>query len=553
MSLMAKTGDCKKILLTTPIYYPNDKPHLGHVYTSVVTDFLARFYRIHGYEVLFSTGLDEHGQKMYKTAMKKGVSPQQYIDEMVPFFKDMLSAYNISYDVFIRTTEERHKRAAKALWLEMKRNGYIVKDKYAGWYNVSDEAFVKADDVSSVTEDGVSAVAKDGRALIWLEEECYFFKLSMFRDRLIDYYQNISALERDGCDSAVKPHGWIYPRSRLNEVIGFLQQPLLDVAISRTTLDWGIDVPLSDGEEVNGKHVMYVWVDALTNYLTVIGYPDYDVVNVSSIGEVKYSVSKNACEMSNIVVDEVGCARFDKEFWENSVHILGKDILRFHAVYWPAFLMAVGIHGPAKIIAHGWWLSDKEEKMSKSLGNVVEPMKLLEMYDREQLRWFFLREMVIGQDGKFSCERVNIRWNELANNVGNLMQRSVTLLVRNFSGEVLSAEAGVIDDGEKFLSGLEKCVEDCKLEMYASMLLEYGTKLNKYFDENAPWKSVISDNAVEQRDGWQVLSNVVYGVRMIVIALEPIVPERAGKMREVVGLVTDAVVSMPGEILFKRM
>lgn len=582
-SICMKNHKSKKILLTTPIYYPNDKPHLGHVYTSVVTDFLARFYRMQGREVLFSTGLDEHGQKIYKTAVKKGVSPQQHVDEMVPFFKEMLSRYNISYNVFIRTTEAKHKRAAQALWLSMEKNGYIVKDKYAGWYNVSDEAFIKGDDVASVTEIDVSAVAKDGRALVWLEEECYFFKLSMFRERLLDYYTNISESLKD--DVLEKMHGWIYPRSRLNEVIGFLQQPLLDVAISRTTLDWGISVPCVNNEDCyennvnedsvletsyniksDSKHVMYVWIDALTNYLTVIGYPDFDLVKVNSVGSVEYKCKEVDCKDGN---GDKLAGKFDKDFWANSVHVLGKDILRFHAVYWPAFLMAADIAGPSKIISHGWWLSDKDEKMSKSLGNVVEPMVLLDIYDNEQLRWFFLREMVIGQDGKFSTERVNIRWNELANNVGNLMHRSVTLLVKNFNGKILHAESDIDRMANEFLRNIEVCVEGGKLEGYASAILEYSTSMNRYFDEEAPWKYMNDTvSVVEKNRAWQVLSNVVHAVRVLAIALNPIVPERASKMREVLGMscesdcrgiisiISDNVideVKMPQEILFKRI
>lgn len=518
------------VFITTPIYYPNDKPHLGHVYTSVLCDVMARYHRSQNKTVIFSTGLDEHGQKIYRTALKAQMSPKDYADKMAPFFKDVLEKYNINYDIFIRTTDPAHEISAQTLWRKIRDNGHIVLNKYAGWYNVSDEAFVKADEIASVTEINVSAIAKDGRAVVWLEEECYFFKLSAFQNTLIEYYQQ-------------NPQA-IYPKSRLNEVLSFLQQPLLDIAISRTSLDWGILVP--DQNEIEStndiintahhtshsntansatisdtsitadhhnditnnisqstsaprskQHVMYVWIDALANYLTVIGYPNTNT-----------------------------------DAWAQVTHVIGKDILRFHAIYWPAFLIAADITPPKQIVAHGWWLSDSDEKMSKSLGNATDPITLLEHYDNEQIRWFFLREMTVGSDGKFSMERVNIRWNELVNNIGNLMHRSATLINKNYNGNVLAVEN--CPYAIELLDKLDTYMHEYKLEHYTQALLEYASNINKYFDGEAPWK--LNENA------HMVLSNVIYAVKVLALSLAPILPIRSTQMMHVLNVDTEQLI-----------
>lgn len=538
------------VFITTPIYYPNDKPHIGHIYTSVLCDVLARYHRSHNKTVIFSTGLDEHGQKIYRTALKANTTAQEYVDHMAPFFKDALEKYNINYDIFIRTTDPQHEISAQTLWRKIRDNGHIVLNKYAGWYNVSDEAFVKADEIATIIEHNVSAVAKDGRPVIWLEEECYFFKLSAFQQTLLEYYQQ-------------NPQA-IYPKSRLNEVLSFLQQPLLDIAISRTTLDWGIlvpdqqntnqcDVSLSNINNMQNQtdalvpdqqntesynmsacnlidtcstssstctyshdssdnptsktcsdvystsinnsaiktHVMYVWIDALANYLTVINYPNMNT-----------------------------------EAWSQVTHVIGKDILRFHAIYWPAFLIAADITPPKQIVAHGWWLSDTDEKMSKSLGNAIDPMTLLEYYDNEQIRWFFMREMTVGSDGKFSTERVNIRWNELVNNIGNLMHRSATLINKNYNGNILKVES--CQYAIELLEKLDTYIHEYKLEHYAQTILEYASNVNKYFDTEAPWK--LNDNA------HMVLSNVIYAVKVLALALSPILPRRASQMMSILNI-----------------
>ncbi len=516
------------VFITTPIYYPNDKPHLGHIYTSVLCDVLARYHRSQNKTVIFSTGLDEHGQKIYRTALKANMSPQDYADQMAPFFKDALIKYNISHDIFIRTTEPHHTISAQALWCKIRDNGYIVLNTYAGWYNVSDEAFVKSDEIAHVIEANVSAVTKDGRQLIWLEEDCYFFKLSQFQARLIEYYQQY-------------PHA-IYPKSRLNEVLSFLQQPLLDIAISRTSLDWGILVPKQDKQSTDPDqqstyqanistdrysastgqhafrdndslspehacnsrtHVMYVWIDALANYLTVIGYPN-----------------------------------MNQHAWDNVIHVIGKDILRFHAIYWPAFLMAADITSPKQIVAHGWWLSDTDEKMSKSLGNAADPLALLDTYDNEQIRWFFLREMTVGADGRFSTERVNIRWNELVNNIGNLMHRSTTLINKNYAGHVLAVEK--CPYATELLTQLDQYMNEYKLEHYTQALLEYASNVNKYFDTEAPWK--LNDNA------HIVLSNVMYAVKVLAIALSPILPMRTSQMMNMLNMNLAQAISIEAKL-----
>lgn len=490
----------QKVFLTTPIFYPNDKPHLGHAYTSVLTDFMARFYSLHGYNVKFSTGLDEHGQKIAKTSAKLGITPKEHVDNMLPYFMNMMDIYNISYDVFVRTTSDVHKQAVIALWNKIYDNGYIELSTYHGWYNVSDEAFVKESDIAQIAEDNLSGTTHTGQHVIWLEEECYFFKLSKFQERLQKFYE-----EHEDA---------VYPVSRLNEVKAFLKEPLLDIAVSRTTIDWGIDVPCQ--EECKKKHVVYVWLDALTNYLTALKYPE-DV---------------------------------DWEMWNHSVHVLGKDILRFHAVYWPAMLWAADLQAPSKIISHGWWLSVKDEKMSKSLGNVVDPIVLTEDYDAEMIRWFFLREMTVGADGHFSQERLIIRWNELANTVGNLVHRSTTLLSRKFDGKMLVSED--MFESEKFVMELEQFVKRGRIELYTQEIMEYAFKVNKYFDEQAPWKM--------EESAQQVLSNVIYAVKMLGVALLPVVPERAQKMLDLIsvedkslsGFEAGHCVQTPTEVLFQK-
>ncbi|MBL8641769.1 MAG: methionine--tRNA ligase, partial [Alphaproteobacteria bacterium] len=367
-------ADKKSYYITTPIYYVNDKPHLGHAYTTIACDVLARFKRLDGYHVRFMTGTDEHGLKVKQSAEKAGISPQEFTDNVSQNFRDLCTAMNFSNDDFIRTTEERHIAACQALWNELVKRGEIYLDKYAGWYAVRDEAYYAEDEL----RDGPNGkkIAPSGAEVTWMEEESYFFRLSAWGDKLMEFY----AAHPDFC----------MPETRFNEVKSFVRGGLKDLSVSRTTFDWGVPVPGND------KHVMYVWIDALTNYLTVAGYP-HDV----------------------------------SEFWPADLHMVGKDILRFHAVYWPAFLMAAGIAPPKRVFAHGWWTIEGE-KMSKSLGNVISPYDLIDTYGVEPSRFVLLREVPFGNDGDFSHSNARNRINnDLANGLGNLAQRTLSFIYKN--------------------------------------------------------------------------------------------------------------------------
>ena len=335
-------ADKPRYYLTTAIAYPNGPPHIGHAYEAIATDAIARFMRLDGYDVLFLTGTDEHGIKMLQTAVKEKLSPQQLVERNVPRFKAMVERLNCSNDEFIRTTEERHHRASIGIWQRMEAAGDIYLDKYSGWYSVRDEAYYDEDE-TKLTEKG-ERIGPQGTPVEWVEEERYFFKLSAYQQKLLDLY--------------AKHPDYVLPKERLNEVMSFVKGGLQDLSISRTTFDWGVKVP------GNPKHVMYVWVDALTNYITAVGYPDTD------------------------------SPKF-RRYWPADLHVIGKDIVRFHAVYWPAFLMSAGVDVPLRIFSHGF-LFNRGEKMSKSVGNVIDPIALVDAYGVDQLRYFFLREVPFG-------------------------------------------------------------------------------------------------------------------------------------------------------------
>lgn len=369
--------------VTTPIYYVNDAPHIGHAYTTLACDVLARFKRLDGYDVKFLTGTDEHGQKVEKSAQAKGVEPQAFTDAVSQNFRDLADFMNFTHDDFIRTTEDRHIRACQAIWKRLADAGQIYLDNYGGWYAVRDEAFYAEDELTK-TPDG-KRIAPSGAEVEWVEEPSYFFKLSEWGDRLLAYYD-------------AHPD-FILPESRRNEVVSFVKGGLNDLSVSRTTFKWGVPVP---GDE---DHIMYVWLDALTNYITAAGYPETD------------------------------SADFQK-FWPADLHMVGKDILRFHAVYWPAFLMAAGIELPKRVYAHGWW-TNEGEKISKSLGNVIDPTELANRYGLDQVRYFMLREVPFGNDGDFSHTAMVNRMNgELANDFGNLAQRVLSMTAKNCDGIV---------------------------------------------------------------------------------------------------------------------
>src|SRR5688572_17432169 len=368
--------------ITTAIAYPNGLPHIGHAYEAIATDAIARFMRLDGYDVYFLTGTDEHGQKMQQTAVKEGMTPAQLVERNVPRFQAMVKRMDCSNDDFIRTTEERHRRSSAAIWERMEKAGDIYLSKYTGWYSVRDEAFY--DESETTVTQGGQRMGPQGTPVEWMEEESYFFKLSAYQDKLLDLYK--------------RQPDFVLPKERLNEVASFVRGGLQDLSISRTTFDWGIPVP------GNPKHVMYVWVDALTNYITATGYPDAKAAKA--------------------------------KFWPASAHVIGKDITRFHAIYWPAFLMSAKLPVPKQIVVHGFLFS-RGEKMSKSVGNVVAPADLVSNYGVDPVRYFFMREVPFGQDGNYSHEAIVARMNaDLSNDLGNLAQRSLTMIAKNCDGKV---------------------------------------------------------------------------------------------------------------------
>lgn len=470
--------------LTTPIYYVNDRPHIGHAYTSVACDVLARFMRLHGKDVKFLTGTDEHGQKVEKSAKAAGVSPKAFVDEVSVHFRELTKTMNISNDDFIRTTDARHIKSAQGLWEKMKEKGHIYLGSYAGWYAVRDEAFYGESEL-------LDGKAPTGAEVEWVEEPSYFFKLSAFGDKLLELFE--------------KQPDFIMPPSRRNEVISFVKGGLKDLSISRTTFEWGIPVP---GDE---KHIMYVWLDALANYLSAIGYPD-----------------TNAEEY--------------KKYWP-AMHMVGKDILRFHTVYWPAFLMAADLPVPRRVFAHGWWTIEGE-KMSKSLGNVVAPADLVSQYGLDQTRWFLLREVPFGNDGNFSRERMTAVINsELANNIGNLVQRTVSMVHKNCGGVVPDAQGVKKDTLDlSFLekaqltdaatpATIEKMYYDCRFNEILGDILAIANKANLYIDTKAPWKQKKEDPKLMEA----TLYHLLEGIRCIAIMLQPIMPEIAAKIIAVLG------------------
>lgn len=469
----------KNFYITTPIYYVNDSPHLGHAYTTIACDVMARFKRLDGKDVKFLTGTDEHGQKIAKAAELAGISAQEFTDLVSQRFKNLVKAdegdnlLNATNDDFIRTTEERHKKAAQALWQKIADNGYIYEDKYSGWYSVRDEAYYQESEL-------VGGKAPSGAEVEWIEEESYFFKLSEFQDKLLELYDN-------------NPD-FVYPKSRLNEVKSFVAGGLKDLSISRTSFNWGVPVP--DSKE----HVMYVWIDALTNYMTSTGFPD-----------------ENAEEY--------------KKFWQDGevVHVVGKDILRFHAVYWPAFLMAAGLPLPDKIVAHGWWTIEGE-KMSKSLGNVIAPVELVEDYGLDQTRYFLLKAMPFGNDGDLARDRlVEVCNADLANNIGNLAQRTLSMIQKNCDGKVPETTDGNSKSGvaRGNIEDYGTYFESFEFNKAIEVTLSISSATNEYMDKNAPW-TLRKEGKFEEMNN--ILYNIAEGIRYIAIMLQPFCPEASAKL-----------------------
>jgi len=475
--------------ITTAISYPNGAPHIGHAYEAIATDALARFRRLDGYDVFFLTGVDEHGLKMKQTAQKEGLSPRELGDRNTPQFKEMCRALGVSNDDFIRTTEPRHYEAVSAIWKKMEAAGDIYLDTYAGWYSVRDEAFY-AESETELGEDGVRR-GPTGTPVEWTEEETYFFRLSKYGPELLKLY----AQEPD----------FILPRERRNEVANFVEGGLLDLSISRTTLDWGVPVPDAPG------HVVYVWVDALTNYITGVGYPD--------TGTESYN-----------------------RYWPADLHVIGKDILRFHAVYWPAFLMSAGLPLPKRVFAHGF-LFNRGEKMSKSVGNVVDPFALVSVYGVDQLRYFLLREVPFGQDGSYSHEAIVARINaDLANDLGNLAQRSLSMIAKNCAGALpepgaLTAEdRALLDLADGTLAKVRDALETQAIHKAAEAIWTVVAEANRYFAAQEPWALKKTDPA---RMG-TVLYVTAETVRQVAILAQALTPDAAAKLLDQLAVPAEA-------------
>ncbi|MDO4254271.1 MAG: methionine--tRNA ligase [Kocuria sp.] len=470
--------------VTTAISYPNGHPHIGHAYEAVAADALARFKRLDGYDVRFLTGTDEHGQKMQQTADREGITPQELADRNAAAFQAMDDALGISYDRFIRTTDADHYAASQAIWERMKANGDIYLDSYAGWYSVRDEAFY-GEDETEVREGGRRYSTQTGTELTWTEEASYFFRLSAYQDRLLDLYDQ---------------DGFLFPQTRRNEISEFVRGGLRDLSISRTTFDWGVPVP--DDPE----HVMYVWVDALTNYLTGVGYPDTD-------GDV-----------------------FQK-YWPAHVHVIGKDIARFHAVYWPAFLMSAGLPLPHQVFAHGF-LYNQGEKMSKSVGNVIDPHALIREYGLDPLRFFLLREVPFGQDGSYSHDGIVSRINsDLANDLGNLAQRSLSMVAKNCGGRVPTPEELTDDDrvileaAHDLLATVRESFEALQFHRGLEAVWQVVADCNRYFTAQEPWVLRKTDPQRMQTVLWTTLETV----RVVALLIQPVMPTAAAALLDVLG------------------
>jgi methionyl-tRNA synthetase len=475
----------KNFYITTPIYYPSGKPHMGHAYSSIVADIFARFKRLEKYNVLFLTGTDEHGQKIQKEAKKNNKDPKVFCDELSETFRSLTKILNLSNDDFIRTTEKRHHKSVIEIWSRLLSSGDIYLDKYSGWYSISDEAFYDEDEIENHNGNKISKIS--GSPVDWVEEESYFFRLSSWSKKLIDFYK-------------ANPN-FILPTSRKNEVIKFVEKGLKDLSISRTSFTWGIPVPK------NEKHIIYVWLDALTNYISALNFPD--------------TVNKKY-----------------KDFWPADVHIIGKDILRFHAVFWPAFLLAAKLPLPKRVFGHGWILSD-DKKMSKSLGNILDPIEIINKYGVDQLRYYLVKEVSLGNDGSISMENLkNCINNDLANNYGNLCQRVFSFIKKNCENKI--PKSSKLDNSDKNLlnnlkNNIPKLIDlmnNQDLNEYIKIVVGFSFDANKYFNDSEPW-------AVKKKDQERmktILFTIVQQIKNISILLNPIIPNATSKVFDIMNL-----------------
>ena len=463
----------KNFYITTPIYYPSARPHMGHAYSSIIADFFARFKRMDGFNVYFLTGTDEHGLKIQRAAEKNGIETSKFCDEISKTFKDLSKTLNLTNTDFIRTTEQRHKESVQHLWNELKKNDDIYLSKYSGWYSVSDEAFYSDEEIEEI--DGKKQSISSKSAVEWMDEESYFFRLSKWEKPLLDFYK--------------ENPDFISPESRKNEVISFVKSGLKDLSVSRKSFSWGIKVP-NDND-----HVIYVWLDALTNYISALNYPNKD--------------------------DDLY-----KKYWPASIHLIGKDILRFHAIYWPAFLLAAKIEPPKKVYGHGWILSN-DQKMSKSKGNILDPLEIINEYGLDPLRYYLIKEVSFGNDGNISQERLEDCINsDLANNYGNLCQRVTAFAIKNCQSKIpekVEFEKEDLDILEKFsknLALIRNKIDNQDINFYIDFIVNSLFEANKYFNDQEPWKK--KDNIIR-------LNTIVYTtleiVRKISFLLYPIIPE----------------------------
>ena len=479
----------KNYYITTPIYYPSAKPHMGHAYSSIIADFFARFKRIDGFDVHFLTGTDEHGLKIQRAAENKNIEPQEFCDQISQTFRNLSKTLNLSNTDFIRTTEERHKKTVQHLWSELEKNDDIYLSKYTGWYSVSDEAFYSEDEI--INKNGNKIAKVSGSVVEWIEEESYFFRLSKWQDNLLDYYE--------------KNTDFISPKSRKNEVINFVKSGLKDLSISRKAFSCGIKVP------GNPDHVIYVWLDALTNYISALNYPDTNSI-------------------------------LFKKFWPASVHLIGKDILRFHAVYWPAFLMAAQIKLPMKVYGHGWILSG-DEKMSKSKGNILDPVDIINTYGLDPLRYYLIKEVSFGNDGNISQDKLEDCINsDLANNYGNLCQRVTTFAQKNCSSKVPKIKNFNKDDLvilNRFTDNLEiirREIDHQNINFYITFIVNALFEANKYFNDQEPWN---------KKDDKDRLNTIVYTsleiIRKISFMLYPIIPDSIERALKIFNINTNNI------------
>jgi methionyl-tRNA synthetase len=475
--------------LTTAIAYPNGVPHVGHAYEAIATDAIARFMRLDGHEVYFLTGTDEHGIKMLQTATREGITPRQLVERNVPRFQAMVERLNISNDDFIRTTEKRHHESSQAIWDRMQKNGDIYLSKYSGWYSVRDEAYYDEDE-TTVDPKG-QRLGPQNTPVEWVEEESYFFKLSAYQDKLLDLYARVP--------------DFVLPKERLNEVASFVKRGLRDLSISRTTFEWGIPVPAEPG--TNAKHIMYVWVDALTNYITALGFPNANAENFL-------------------------------RYWPADLHVIGKDIVRFHAIYWPAFLMSAGIAVPRRIFSHGF-LFNRGEKMSKSVGNVVDPFALVDAYGVDQLRYFLLREVPFGQDGNYSHEAIVNRINaDLANDLGNLAQRSLSMIGKQLGGVLpkpgafSESDKTILNAADAMIGKAREAMKTQQLHQVLNAAWAVVADANRYFAGEAPWALAKTDPAKQGT----VLYVTAEVIRQVAILAQPFIPASAGKLLDLLAV-----------------